>query len=41
MTANAARVDALYTATTGDIIYATGTDTLGKLNIGGTTGHGS
>jgi len=39
MTANAARVDALYTATTGDIIYATGTDTLGKLNIGGTTGH--
>lgn len=39
MTANAARVDALYTATTGDIIYATGTDALGKLNIGVTTGH--
>ena len=34
MTANAARVDALYTATTGDIIVATGTDTLGKLGIG-------
>ena len=39
MTANATRVDALYTAATGDIIYATGTDTLGKLNIGGTAGH--
>ena len=34
MTSNAARVDALYTATTGDIIVATGTDTLGKLGIG-------
>ena len=39
VTANAVRVDALYTATQGDLIYATGTDTLGKLNIGGTTGH--
>ena len=39
MTANAARVDALYTAAKGDIIYATGTNALGKLNIGGTTGH--
>jgi len=35
MTANAARVDTLYTATEGDIIVATGTNTLGKLGIGG------
>ena len=34
MTSNAALIDALYTATTGDIIVATGTDTLGKLGIG-------
>ena len=38
MTANAVRVDALYTGTTGQLIYGTGTDTLGKLDIG-TTGH--
>ena len=34
LSANAARVDALYTATSGDIIYATGTNTLAKLGIG-------
>ena len=34
LSANATRVDALYTATAGDIIYATGTNTLGKLGIG-------
>ena len=34
LTANAARVDALYTATAGDIIYADGTNSLAKLSIG-------
>ena len=34
MASNAARVDALYTATTGDIIVATDTNTLDKLGIG-------
>jgi hypothetical protein len=34
LTANASRVDALYTAAAGDIIYATATNTLAKLSIG-------
>ena len=34
LTANATRVDALYTATAGDIIYADGTNSLAKLSIG-------
>ena len=34
LTANATRVDALYTAAAGDIIYATATNTLAKLSIG-------
>ena len=34
LTANAVRVDALYTAAAGDIIYATATNTLAKLSIG-------
>ena len=34
LTANATRIDALYTATAGDIIYADGTNSLAKLSIG-------
>ena len=34
LSANATRIDTLYTATAGDIIYATGTNTLAKLGIG-------
>ena len=34
LTANATRVDALYTAAAGDIIYADGTNSLAKLSIG-------
>ena len=34
LSANATRLDALYSATAGDIIYATGTNTLAKLVIG-------
>jgi hypothetical protein len=34
LTANASRIDALYTAAAGDIIYADGTNSLAKLSIG-------